>query len=627
MWSNSTIYGVAALLVVLAPSFVPLKADTTKSAAITNEERYEASVPDTLDLAQRAEYALNTLTKVPDPNKGYNGYQSYNFYANPPYLDSPEGCMSKYFEAIPLMRIMCGSDMNAGIEGKMLVTLKPDIGTQPYVQFLPRMMSGAMYLYERDRDPAMLKIAAGMTKEFIDIAIYRADYAYYPLESFYNKEKGEWDFTTREGDMYFRYHPPDEPAREQQGIEGHVKRETTDVILSLSRWAAMTGDKESLKLCEKLMKYVMKPDLWDAGNLSNLYGTEHGYFKGHFHGNARALRGILEYAIVTNDKRLKQFVRDGYEYARNFGIARLGWFPSAVDPESVGKTLFNAMNCEGCCIADMTALAVELTDAGVGDYWEDVDQYVRNQLVEQQVTDANILRSMAKNASEHQIDPSTETDERVIERSIGSFMNFAGVTHSGNVAASCCTGNCAQALYYVWEGIVRCDNGAAQVNLLLNRASPWLDIDSYLPYEGKVVIKNKTAKSLSVRIPYWVDKKSVKSMLNEKEVNPFWVDNYLVFKDLGTKDVVVISFPMVETTEKYRGPSLQSVTYECKFRGNTLIDISPREEKENHGYSYYRGEGREKVYPTYRREHLKRDKTPMKKMIRYVSPVIIKWHS
>ena len=51
-----------------------------------------------------------------------------------------------------------------------------------------------------------------------------------------------------------------------------------------------------------------------------------------------------------------------------------------------------------------------------------------------------------------------------------------------------------------------------------------------------------------------------------------------------------------------------------------------REEKENHGYSYYRGGGRERVYPTYRRDYLKQDKAPMKKILRYVSPVIIKWH-
>ncbi len=50
----------------------------------------------------------------------------------------------------------------------------------------------------------------------------------------------------------------------------------------------------------------------------------------------------------------------------------------------------------------------------------------------------------------------------------------------------CCPGNANHALFYTWESIVRADeNGHATINLLLNRASRWLDIDSYLPYEAK----------------------------------------------------------------------------------------------------------------------------------------------
>ena len=29
------------------------------------------------------------------------------------------------------------------------------------------------------------------------------------------------------------------------------------------------------------------------------------------------------------------------------------------------------------------------------------------------------------------------------------------------------------------------------VNLLLNRASPWVDVDSHIPYEGRVDLKVK----------------------------------------------------------------------------------------------------------------------------------------
>jgi len=36
------------------------------------------------------------------------------------------------------------------------------------------------------------------------------------------------------------------------------------------------------------------------------------------------------------------------------------------------------------------------------------------------------------------------------------------------------------ALYEAWDAIVRFENDVAQVNLLLNRASPWVEINSYL---------------------------------------------------------------------------------------------------------------------------------------------------
>ncbi len=68
---------------------------------------------------------------------------------------------------------------------------------------------------------------------------------------------------------------------------------------------------------------------------------------------------LLDFALIADDNRLKLFVRDAYDWARQNGISRLG--------------LFNGSgNTEGCTVADMVGLAVALTDAGVGDYWDDV---------------------------------------------------------------------------------------------------------------------------------------------------------------------------------------------------------------------------------------------------------------
>jgi hypothetical protein len=42
-------------------------------------------------------------------------------------------------------------------------------------------------------------------------------------------------------------------------------------------------------------------------------------------------------------------------------------------------------------VGDMVGLGIRLSDAGLGDYWDDVDAVVRNQLVEQQLTDPAAL--------------------------------------------------------------------------------------------------------------------------------------------------------------------------------------------------------------------------------------------
>jgi hypothetical protein len=42
---------------------------------------------------------------------------------------------------------------------------------------------------------------------------------------------------------------------------------------------------------------------------------------------------------------------------------------------------------------------------------------------------------------------------------------------------------------------VREDGDTAQGNLLVNRAAALLDVDSWLPYEGRVVVHNKGARA------------------------------------------------------------------------------------------------------------------------------------
>ena len=149
-------------------------------------------------------------------------------------------------------------------------------------------------------------------------------------------------------------------------------------------------------------------------------------------------------------------------------------------------------------------MGIRLSDAGMGDYWDDVDALARNHLVEQQFTDAERLAQVSAAAEEcdrlKEAPHDGQVDTRdVIKRSLG---NFAGSSAPDSIpnpwVMQCCTANGTQGLYYAWEGIVRQSAETAQVNLLLNRSAEGLDVDSYLPYEGKVVIHNKKMERVSV---------------------------------------------------------------------------------------------------------------------------------
>jgi len=67
-------------------------------------------------------------------------------------------------------------------------------------------------------------------------------------------------------------------------------------------------------------------------------------------------------------------------------------------------------------------------------------------------------------------------------------------------------------LYHAWHGITRFDKatGVATVNLFLNRTSEWMNVASWLPYQGKVELTNKTGHQGRRAHSSWVDINQVK---------------------------------------------------------------------------------------------------------------------
>jgi len=121
------------------------------------------------------------------------------------------------------------------------------------------------------------------------------------------------------------------------------------------------------------------------------------------------------------------------------------------------------------------------------------------------------------------------------------------------------------------------------------------------------VLKNKQSQEAFVRIPIWVDKGSVQCRLGDKELDCRWFVNYLHFQNLKSGDILTITFPMRERTEKW---TIGDTVHTFHFRGNTLVSISPPAFSE-----IYDG----------RVDKFAGDKAPMRTLVRFTTPKILHW--
>jgi hypothetical protein len=580
----------------------------------------EGTVPDTLDLARRAELALNALTGALDPEYGYELYFQVRFCQNPAMMFHEGSGLPtnnpKFAEAQPMMRVMSGSDHNLDIQHAMLQSMLRNIhedglyyspmerrpwsheglvavggaAPRPFANVYgnARFLLAMMALSQWDKDPAwegrMKRLADGLVR----IAIDKGDYAYYPV----GRGVGEaFSFT------------PGGWTETEESTDGHfgVPMYFSGVIRALAGWYELSGERGALTLAGKLTAYLRRPSLWHASTeLDGVFGPQHGHCTWHFHAHTAALRGLLAYALAIQDADLILFVRDGYEWLGQFGVARIGWFPEHLKADQ---------HCESCCTADMVALAIRLSDAGAGDYWDDVDRYVRNQLVEQQLTRQDYLEQLVQSSPAQPVHPPRETSDRVIERNIGGFAGHGDLSLlPATWIMHCCTGNAATALYYAWESITRFHGETAVVNLLLNRASTWLDVHSHLPHEGQVTLVNRAARRVAVRIPLWVDRKEVQCGIGARRVSPIWVGNHVLFEDLQPGEELEVRFPVRDRTERF---TLDGKEYAAHLRGNTVVEISPRQS----------GVG----YPIYERSECRTEHAPLRRARRHIPAQVLKW--
>lgn len=571
--------------------------DHNPIAKCTIGERYEAYVPDTLDLADRMGLAVNALTNVWFPEEKWAlGFivdlsrrpaELFPSHITDAYLNIPP----KFLEALVVCRLASGNEDNLGVDLEVLrvqlgllgddgLTYCPSDTLKQFTEQRPfsevwgegRMLLALSMLAQVDNDPRWSEIGKRKVDRLLALTREKEGFRFL------------WKGRFRPGDAV----PAgvDEPT---QGIEGGSLADGNPVFSMIYSVGALghgsglfyrvTGYEPALELSRGLAQWA----------LARMFNDKDGTYEfGHFHHGLYALMAVCEYGYAANDREVLERVDACYRWAREMGDPLVGFYAEAM-PGSDGYLGRRGNTVEICEVADMVFIALYLTRAGIGDYWDDVDRWVRNMYAEGQICDTSFLDGIPDSyfATEHSARPHQDTRD-IPRRSVGSFLGWMrandgldvvktqktqeGPKLSGHSIMHCCTANGARTLYYVWDSIVTREADEVRVNLLLNRASPWLDVLSYLPCEGKVVLHIKDAAKVRVRMPEWCNPMDVKVSVGNESRKPLIEGRFVRVAWLNPGDKLTLSFPV---PERVVHRVIGEIPYKLVLRGSNVVSIDP----------------------------------------------------
>lgn len=535
-------------------------------------------IPDTLLLEERAKHVINCIVGMADEDFNYVPFFNANFVSQPPYMTHGSwdygSSHGRLIDALTLARLMTGETYGAEVEKRykenLLSFFKEDgmnyrqdngRGSETTANLIDQraVILSLTSWYMATKDEKVKEAADRHVAALKRIAIKEKDIWYYPASEY--TEEG-WPSRNA---VNLRLAP--DPA----SFCGRL-------IMPLLKYHEVTGNRDAFELCEFFTQLIIERSgvfLEDGSFNSSL-----AYRSGHFHTRIGTLDSLARFALFTGDASITNFVKKSYDWALTQCTA-FGWTPGDMEEQ--------AYEHETCSLVDLIACGIALAQSGYTEYWGVVERFLRNHLTESQLLDLDWLEQHEDKSLDVL---GRKTYYKVAERTRGAFAGYSapndfvcdsphGRGHTSDLQ-TCCIGSGTRGLFMGWSNIVTEKKGTVRVNLLLSRASRWMDVHSYLPHEGKLVLDiHEDIENLEVRIPDWAgyNQVMVERVLGEERSTQSgrdessWIkQRYLRIGSVRKGEKITIEFPVVTytTVEKAVGEE-----YIVKWHGDDVIHISP----------------------------------------------------
>ena len=286
--------------------------------------------------------------------------------------------------------------------------------------------------------------------------------------------------------------------------------------------------------------------------------------------------GIVKLGRLTDDESYIKRGKAIYDYVRSLS-SDFGWVPEYAQWHPVEEE-----HCETCCIRDMIVCADELIKCGYTEYWNDMNLFARNQLMENQVRYSGYVE-----CDDSRPDSDGITYHDIDKRMIGGFTggsepNSISLTRFRSIAG-CCVGTAPVALKTVWDDAITDDDGILTVNIPCDKETDEIKMESFIPNEGRIRLTAKKSCAVGFRIYDWM--RDYTAYLNGKEIDG-------ASAQMNKDDVLELKFDIstVEKKENVRG-----IDFTVFWRGCDVVDLMPRGA---HVRLYQRDLSKPKYYPT-----------------------------
>ena len=344
-------------------------------------------------------------------------------------------------------------------------------------------------------------------------------------------------------------------------------------LQALVRRYELKGDETALDLAKGMANYVL--------GVSRYFNYRMEFF-GHVHSAVWFACGIVKLGRLTGEEEYIKKGKKIYDYVRSISSS-FGWVPEYAQWHPMEEE-----HCETCCIRDMIICADELIKCGYKEYWNDMNLFIRNQFIENQVKYTDYVVCDNTKPDEDGI-----TYHDIDKRMKGGFTggsepNSISLTRFRSIAG-CCVGTAPVALKTAWDNALLSDNGVITVNIPCDKETEKLSMKSYIPNEGRITLEAKAECKCGFRLYEWMGE-NVKYSLNSENANPEIKDGIAVF-NLKKGDKAELLFDIETVAKKETVAGREFTVY---WRGCDVVDITPRGD---HVRLYQRDDSKEKYYP------------------------------